>query len=351
MARQTRRRFLADAARAAAGLSAAAAAGCFPEVGGRWAAERLDCQSASPAPVSGSSRVAEAFSQAAVTTDPVTFRNTIHADVVRTMLDGVLAALASGAAQPWPVLLPGCTASTRVGIKVNTLNPDCATSPALVRGLVDSLRAGLGLPAEQVVVWDRRGDELARAGFTSEAMGDATVLGTVTSLGASGGPGYEGAYCVVGGKTTRLSRILTELTDVTINCPVLKTHEVSGVTSALKNVYGVIDNPADFHADLATSLPAIYALGPVRSRIQLTVVDALIAVTVGGTSSPADTVPRRVFASRDALAADSRALSLVNELRADKGTGLGVVVPALTAWLENAQARGLGALAYDLVAV
>jgi uncharacterized protein (DUF362 family) len=131
---------------------------------------------------------------------------------------------------------------------------------------------------------------------------------------------------------------------------VLKTHEVSGVTSALKNVYGVIDNPGDFHGDLATALPAIYALGPVRSRIRLTVVDALVAVTAGGTSSPADTVPKRIFASKDALAADSYALALVNQCRAAKGS-LSEVGGTATSWLANAQALGLGALAYELVAV
>jgi uncharacterized protein (DUF362 family) len=290
--------------------------------------------------------VVVAASDAAVQTDPVTRRNTIDAAAARSMLDAVLSTLA-GAANPWPVLLPGATAATRVGIKVNTLNPACPTSPAVARALVDSLRAGLSLPPEQIIVWDRSDGELAASGFTAASMG-AVVLGTTSATSASA-PGYGGAYCVVNGKTTRLSRILTDLTDVTINCPVLKTHGVSGVTAALKNVYGVIDNPGDFHGDLVTALPAIYGLGPVCGRIRLTVVDALIAITVGGTSSPVDTVPRRIFAATDPLAADRYALALVNQLRAAKGLNLGDVDPGLTAWLAEGSARGLGALDYDLV--
>jgi len=350
MSKWTRRRFLAGTARVAAGVSAATAAGCFPDVGGDWAKQRLDCEGGSLPPVTGPSRVVTALDDAAVTTDPVTHRNTIDAGVVRDMLDRVLVALAGGDAHPWPVLLPGCTSSTRIGLKVNCLNGNCSTSVPVVSALVASLRDGFALPPEQIVVWDRRGDELARAGFTSESVG-ATVMGTVTSLDDSSGPGYEGAYCPVNGKTTRLSRILTERTDITINCPVLKTHDVSGVTGALKNVYGIIDNPGEFHNDLATALPAIYAMVPVHSGIRLTIVDALIAVTAGSTSSPPDAVPKRIFASLDPLAADRYALDLVNDVRATSNPGKSPVDPASTTWLDNARGLGLGALAYDLVSL
>jgi uncharacterized protein (DUF362 family) len=346
MSKWTRRRFLAGTARVAAGFSAAAAGGCFPNVGGDWAKQRLDCEGGSLPPVTGPSRVVTALDDDAVTTDPVTHRNTIDAGVVRDMLDRVLVALAGGDAQPWPVLLPGCTSSTRIGLKVNTLNKDCPTSVPLVSALAASLRDGLGLPPEQIVVWDRSGAELANAGFTSENVG-AAVIGTDSAQAG----GYEGSYCVVNSKMTHLSRILTELTDLTINCPVLKTHEVSGVTGALKNVYGLIHNPGEFHDDLATALPAIYALEPVRSRIRLTVMDALLAITVGGTADFVDSIPKRIFASQDPLALDVYALALVNELRAAKGLGFGDVDPASTTWLSQAETLGLGSLGYNPVTV
>jgi len=338
-----------EAARAAAGLGAAATAGCFPEVGGQWAAECADCRAPAAAPAPAPARVVEAFSDAAVTPSPQGGRALVDAAAVRTMVDAALRALAGGAARPWAVLLPDCSASTRVGIKVNALNPACATSPALVRALVESLRDATGIPASQVLVWDRRDDELQRAGFSAASVG-ATVVSTAGSASAPG-PGYEVCTCRVNGKSTRLARLLTDRTDLTINCPVLKTHEVSGVTAGLKNVYGVIDNPADFHADLASALPAIYALERVRRRIRLTVVDALVAVTMGGTASPADAMPKRVLASQDPLAADSRAVALVNELRAAMTPARPAVDARATAWLGNAQALGLGALSYDLVRV
>lgn len=340
MAKRTRRQFLADTARAAAGLSAAAASGCFPDVGGNWVQQRLECSSGTLPPVSGPSRVVTAFNDAALTTGPVV----INAAVVRTMLDAVLVELAGGAAQPWPVLLPGCTSATRIGLKVNTLNDDCPTSVELVSALVASLHDGLGLPPEQILVWDRSSAELANAGFTSASVG-ATVIGTDSSQAG----GYEGSYCTINGKMTRLSRILTELTDLTINCPVLKTHEQSGVTGALKNVYGVINNPGYFHDDLATALPAIYALDPIRTRIRLTVMDALMAITIGGTADFVDAFPKRIFTSQDPLALDSYALALVNQIRATKGWS--DVDPTRTGWLTQAQTVGLGSLAYNLITV
>ena len=155
----------------------------------------------------------------------------------------------------------------------------------------------------------------------------------------------------IAGKSPRLSRILTDLTDFTVNCPVLKTHGVSGVTGALKNIYGIIHNPGDYHGSLLTALPALYRLPPIRNRIRLTVIDALIAVTTGGTSSPPDTVPRRILVSQDPLAADSYALKLVNQLRAEKNLNLAEVDPSVTTWLQNGFELGLGTLRYQLRAL
>jgi hypothetical protein len=262
------------------------------------------------------------------------------------MLEDALVSYTSGAASPWRDLLPDFTPAMRIGIKVNCLNPLCPTSVPLVRAMVSSLRADLGLPPEQILVWDRRLDELQNGGFTEDAVG-ATVIGTVRSTSDSSGPGYEEEYCVVAGaKTTRLARILTELTDVTINVPVLKAHEVSGVTGALKNTYGIIDNPGAFHTDLNTAMPAIYNLAPVRTRIRFTIMDALKASVTQGTYRPVDITPQRIFLGQDPLAVDSYALDLTNRLRAEIDHS--EVDSTRLAWLDNAFQAGLGARDYAL---
>ncbi|MBN2361244.1 MAG: DUF362 domain-containing protein [Deltaproteobacteria bacterium] len=342
---RTRREFIADGARLAAGAAGLAAGACFPDVGGRWPAELDGCHSAAPAPVAGSGRVVEVYDAQSVAGEPAT---TIQPDVVAAMLERALAALA-GSDDFWPLLLPGVDASTRVGLKVNCLNQEVPTSLPVVRAVIASLRARLGLDGDHLVVWDRRYDELERSGFTRDALG-VQVLGTVASTTDASGPGYEIDHCTIApGKTARLSRIVTRLTDVTINVPVLKTHGVSGVTAALKNAYGAIDNPGDFHRDVNAVLPAIYALPPIRDRFKLTVCDALIAITVGGTSSPADTVARRLLVASDPLALDRRALELADELRAARDPPLGPVDRSITGWLDQGHTLGLGAREVELV--
>lgn len=343
---RSRREFLGDSLRLAAGASALSATSCFPGVGGRWPGELASCVDLGdgPAPVTDG-RVVEIEHTDSVDT---TGRPEIRENVVREMLQTALQVLSDDATSPWPVLLPEVGPHTVLGIKVNCLNDQCPTSLPVVRALVDSLKQGLELDGDRIIVWDRRLDELSDCGYSDDSVG-ARVMGTVTSTDDLSGPGYEVDHClVVRGKTTHLSRILTELTDLTINCPVLKTHGVSGVTAALKNVYGVIDNPGDFHADLNESLPAIYALPPIRDHIRLTVLDALIAVTSGGTSSPPDTVPRRLLVARDPLALDRYALDLADRMRADKGVGLKPVDRRVTAWLERGAELGLGASTYQL---
>jgi len=343
---RTRREVLKTVAKAAAGASLGNLLGCFPDVGGEWPYVTEAClDEGSVELVAGASKVVEVVREAAVRTDPVV---EIQAVQIEEMLTVALRDLGDGAKASWRVLLPEVTPATRVGLKVNCLNKDCATSVPLTRAVVESLRAQLELPLENVIVWDRRLDELEACGFSEQSVG-ATVMGTVASTEDLSGPGYTEPICgVVGGKTPRLSRILTDLTDVTVNVPVLKTHGVSGVTAALKNIYGIIDNPGDYHTNLNTAMPQLYRLPPIRSRIRLTIVDALIAVTTGGTSSPPDTVPKRVLAALDPLALDNYCLALVNRLRAEKGVGLKDIDPTFTAWLENGFALGLGTLEYTL---
>lgn len=337
------------------------AAGCFPSVGGRWPTVEAACRDDGAGSTgdggteeggtgdggAAAAVVSEVHRDDAVTVDAATQRATVEPGPAREMIEAALAGLAAGPS-PWRTLFPEEGERLRVGIKVNALNQQCPTSVVLVRALVDSLVEGLGVGRDRVIVWDRRSDELGQCGFTEASVG-ARVLGTIASVESSAGPGYGDPICgVVAGKAPRLSRILTDLTDVTINVPVLKTHAICGVTGAMKNVYGVIDNPGDYHANIATALPLLYRLPPIRRSFRLHVLDALVAVTTGGTSSPADTIPRRVAAAVDPVALDAYALALANRLRAEKGLGLPPVDLGATSWMENARKAGLGATSYGL---
>jgi uncharacterized protein (DUF362 family) len=277
-------------------------------------------------------------------------------DAVQAMVNAVLSKLAGDVDNPWPVLLPTAGPCTRIGLKVNCLNPYFPTSPAVVRAIVASLRAGIpGLCPSNIVVWDRRLDELENAGqYTEDHLQGALLKGTIKTSTNFAGPGYSSeVFGTIQGSTPRLSRILTEQTDITINCPVLKAHNQSGVTAGLKNIYGVIDIPGNFHTDkakgtdLPRALPDIYNIPKIRKSIKLTIVDALQAVSLGDTADRPDSFPGRIFASTDPLALDRYALDLINQLRATrKQPAIGGLV---TGWLENAYQLGLGTKDYTLV--
>ncbi|HEY3452490.1 MAG TPA: DUF362 domain-containing protein [Myxococcales bacterium] len=343
---KTRRDFLKDAARVAGAASLASFAGCFPDVGGRWPHVTEACLGGGgEVPQSLAGKVSEVVCEASVVTKP---RYELQVAQVRPMLEAALGALAPSIPELWKQVFPDYSDATRIGIKVNCLNSSCATSVALVGALADVLVETLGVSRDRILVWDRRTDELTQCGFTREALGGVQVEGTVRSPDDQGGPGYGEPICgAVAGKTPRLSRILTELTDVTINVPVLKTHVVSGVTAAFKNIYGIIDNPGDYHANLVQTLPVLYALPPIRNSMRLHVLDAFRAVVTGGTSDPADTVPKMIAVSADPLALDSYSLARVNEFRTR--WSLDAVGSDVTGWLQGARDLGLGTLEYQRI--
>jgi hypothetical protein len=178
--------------------------------------------------------------------------------------------------------------------------------------------------------------------------------GVTEAMVTPAGSGFGNPICSpVEGQSPRLSRILTDLTDVTINCSVFKHHNLSGVTAAMKNIYGMTDSPVRFHNNLNTALPKLYALPQIRNSISLTIVDALVSVTVGDTADPLDFSPSRIFLAQDPVALDSYALVLLNEIRAAMANAHPIAIqpiaPSLTAWLANAAAAGLGSTNYSLV--
>lgn len=234
--------------------------------------------------------------------------------------------------QAWARLLPGFKATTRIGIKVNCINASVASSPPFLKALVATLVKDLGADAKRITVWDRTNWELSAAKVTAAAVG-------VKTASTEDGPGYETTpVSVAGSKTTRLSRILTTDTDLTINCGVLKDHEIAGITGALKNIYGCIHNPGNFHDQLNGELAALYNLKGVGSKMRLFFIEGLLAVATGGPVGPATHAPGRLLVSADPLAIDVHALKLINTLRKANGP----VDPGMLKWIANARKLGLG---------
>jgi uncharacterized protein (DUF362 family) len=373
----TRREILTGVAGAAAASSLGGVAGCFPGVGGNWPDAGPDTgpttcgcsgpdggtslgQTSAREPLPGKATVAtiqrdDSIDSKGLSTDAA------QISAVQTMVDAVLSALADGAANPWSKILPSVGACTRIGLKINCLNGAFPTTPAVVRAIIGSLVDKADVCAGNIIVWDRNLYEMNGSGgtviYTADVLRGARLLGTLDQPTAQGkGPGYSKAdYGTIQGAAPKLSRILTELTDVTINCPVFKVHGQTGVTGALKNIFGIIDCPSSFHTDpekhqdIHTALPAIYNIPPIRNSIKLTVVDALRAVAAGDTSSMPNAQPGRIFASMDPLALDYYMLDLMNEIRAARPRNMPPVSTEVLGWMENAYQAGIGTKGYNLI--
>jgi hypothetical protein len=291
-------------------------------------------------PVSGPSRVVEAIDPQAVTA-------TSYDDArVQAMLLAGLTALADtdDIKQAWKILLPDFASSMRIGLKVNCLNSKLYNSTSLLKAMIATLTQDLGADPQRVWIWDRRTDELERSKMDEATLG-VKVAGTILSTKDSSGPGYESeASCVID-QQTHLSRILTQETDITINLPVLKTHNIPALTGALKNTYGCIDNPGEFHAGFNQYMPAIYRLDPIHKRLRLHIIEALRAVTKGDTTDYPDALPGRLLLSTDPLALDTHAVQLVNTLRA--ADSLNELPTDKLGWLGEAAALNLGSQSVD----
>jgi len=237
----------------------------------------------------------------------------------------------------WKTLLPSADASTRIGIKTNQRGL-CVSSPTLIKALVDTLRADLDVAPERAIVWDCAQSELKASGVTAAVVG-ATVLGTGASPSVVGpsNPGYDAPVPLMSTQVS-FSKIFTQMTDLTINLATLKDHSISGATGALKNIFGGVEKPGELHDGLSVKLPALNALGIVRDRMRLYIIEAIQAVAFDGPNGPVTHTPRRLLLSTDPLAVDVHAIALLNQLRGAKNP----IPTAMLGWVDEASRLGLG---------
>ena len=284
---------------------------------------------------------------------------------VKRMVDAVVMAAAGkpDIASAWRVFV---RPEERVGIKVSATGaPVCSTHPAVVEAVAEGLLEA-GVPARNIVVWDRLERNLANAGFgrlaerfrvvgTDRAGGyakDQVIMASVMGKLIDGdlefapGPGDKTS------SRSHLSSVLVRDVDKVVHVPALADSVFSGVNGALAGM--VLDN-ADNRRRLARSphygdpfLPEAYADPRIGGKVVLTILDALRPQYTGGPFPGAgfNVNYGAIFASRDPVAIDATGVRLLDEFRKDAG------LPPLaksTKWLESAELLGLGFAAADKV--
>ncbi|HIE53153.1 MAG TPA: DUF362 domain-containing protein [Armatimonadetes bacterium] len=205
-----------------------------------------------------------------------------------------------------------------VGIKVNCLGgAGISTQVELAYAIAEGVHSA-GVPWENIVIFDRTARDLMAAGYPlSTAPGKVRVYGTDAPFA-----GYEERVTTRGEIASKLSRIVTEHCTALINVPILKDHEIAGLTAALKNYFGVINNPNKYHGNHCDPYIAVLnALPVIRHKQKLIIGDATTVLYEGG---PHDRPEYHwpyggLFLSRDPVALDQMAWALIERIRKHKG--------------------------------
>jgi len=256
---------------------------------------------------------------------------------VRERLDAILTALAGN--DPWQRLF--CPDDT-VAIKINGMAPG-NLSPR--QELVWAIAAGLaaaGVRDGRIIIWERTTRELERCGFPRQTGPDAVrVYGTDSLRGG----GYGGQIESCGAVGSFVSEVLTRHATALINVGVLKDHDLAGVSAGMKNLYGAIHNPNRYHDRACDPYVAeVTALPSVRTRLRLTVIDAVLAQAQGGPAyAPAWVWPcDRLIVGVDPVAVDQVAWNLIEDERAGRGLPRLAEDHREPTWIDTAARMGLG---------
>jgi len=268
-----------------------------------------------------------------------------HGDLLRKLLDAAMQKLTNepDAAAAWRrVFRPG----DRVGIKVNTLG--LATQPAVVDAVVAGLRSA-GVPAENIIIWDRFDVELAAAGFklNTSARG-VRCRGTDAQ---SYGTGYLPDIAVNGEIGSCFSRIVADV-DALISVPVLKDHNLAGASLGMKNFFGAIHNPNKYHSHNCDPYVAdVVSHRYIRPKWKLTVCD--------GTRAQYNAGPGRhpgfawdfggLIVGTDFVATDAVAADLLEKKRQEAGLKSLAAEERPARHIATAGARGLGVAELDKI--
>ncbi len=281
----------------------------------------------------------------------------VDAVAVRRMVDSLVMAAAGrdAVAAAWRVFV---RPQDRVGIKVSTSGaPVSSTHPAVVAAVAEGLAAA-GVSPENIVIWDRKGNDVTRAGYgslgrrfvvtaTDRAGYDEkeTVMAAVMGTLIAGDHGFDGRDGP--SKTSSKSHLSSVLgsVDKVIHLPALTDHLSSGLNGAISGM--VLDN-LDNWRRLARPphfgdpfLPELYADPRLGGKVVLTILDALRPQYGGGPFPGPQYVVNHgaIYASRDPVSIDALGLQLIDRLRSEGGLPL---LAKQIEWIRSAETIGLG---------
>ena len=213
--------------------------------------------------------------------------------------------------EAWKSIIPaGILYGKTIGLKVNGLGGrGISTHAALTLAIAERLQQA-GVRAGNILMWERDARSLAACGMTVN-----TDASRVRCYGNDVG-GYEEQPVECGPVQIRLAKILTRECAMVINLPILKDHEMAGITFSMKNMYGVVDKPFLLHGNNCNPAVAdVNAIPIVRAKVWFTIGDAISSVYDGGPGFHPERLwyPNALVVGEDRVAVDHTAWQMVEQ--------------------------------------
>jgi uncharacterized protein (DUF362 family) len=234
---------------------------------------------------------------------------------VQALLDRAIASY-TGRDKPveaWKQIVP---VGKVIGLKVNGIaGKGISTHYALIMAVCERLQQA-GVKPGEIVIWDRNARDIGACGLTiSTDPGRIRVYGSDVA-------GFEEQQESWGMARVRFSKILTRDCAMVIGLPVLKDHNLAGVTFAMKNMYGVINNPGDLHPNNCNpGVADLNCIPTVREKVRFTIGDAIASVYDGGPGFHPERLwqPNALIVGEDRVAVDHTAWQMIERKRAEVG--------------------------------
>jgi len=204
--------------------------------------------------------------------------------------------------------------SKKVGIKINVLGGRfSATSLEVTNAIVAGVRAA-GVPDAQIQVFDQYEYGFRQGRYT---LTDHPREGEIRTVNHDM-VGYSDEPFEVNGVRVKLVNSFLWCDEI-ISVPVLKDHDLAGITCAMKNLScGVIDRPPRLHRTMNESIARFYAHDLIRSKVKLIVCDGAAVLYNNGPQNNSDfrNVHNAIYATTDPVAMDRIAHEVIEAERA-----------------------------------
>ncbi len=276
----------------------------------------LAAASAAPAIHAGSA-LAASRPRVAVLRDTSVFagKGTLDGSVVKALVDRCVT-VALGKKNPTAAWKSLFGSGDTVGIKVNCLAGRLLCSSVEVcAAVVEGLRSA-GVSPSNIIIWDQITENLRKSGYTISTRGPGVRCYGNDMAGYAREPEIIRSVC------SCFTKILSSDCTAIVNIPVLKDHDLAGVSGSMKNFFGAINNPNKYHDDNCDPFIADLNTHPYITRKQrLIIMDATTAVYNGGPSYKKKYAWRfsGLIAGTDPVAIDACAAKIIEDKRAASG--------------------------------